>query len=184
MCIAAIASAEITYDFTGKGGTFDGTNAVDIALTDSSINFTMTVLGSGGDLNSNSGDLGVGDDQIDGTAESISISFDVDIDFAWIEFGGVGSDTTDGVTLTVGSQSPVELYTGVSDFNGSSDTYTPSSVIRVTSEESILITGSSATSSFDLEKMTFAAVPEPATMSLIGLAGLLTIATRRFRLRG
>lgn len=177
--VAALASAEITYDYTGKGGTFDGTNSVDVSLSDSGINFIMTVVGTGGDLNSNSGDFGVDDDQIDGTTESITISFDTAIDFVSIDLGGVGSDLADGANLTVGTESPIDLYTGVSEFGGTSDIYTPASAIRVDAGDTIVLTGSSSTSSFDLEQMTFTAVPEPATIGMLGIGSLIALLVRR-----
>ena len=178
-----MAHADLIYDFTLKGGTFDGQTSVIIPLTDGAISFNMTVSGSGGNLNSNSGDFGIGDDQIDGTSESITLTFSTPIDFKVIEFGAVGADILDGVNLTVAG-SATNLYTDVSGFAGGSDIYTPASPMRVNLGQSIVITGSAASSSFDLENITLEAVPEPATMLLIGIGGLLALMTRRIKKRG
>lgn len=176
---AVLSLAEITYDYQGQGGVFDGTNLVDVALNDSGIDFLMTVLGTGGDLNSNSGGIGIGDDQIDGTSEIITISFDTAIDFVSIDLGAVGTTVADGARLTIGAQSPIDLYTGVSGFNGTTKVYAPALAIRVNAGELIVLTSSSTTSSFDLERMTVVAVPEPATLGMISLGGLLTMIIRR-----
>ncbi len=119
------------------------------------------------------------DDQIDGTTEAITISFDTAIDFVSIDLGGVGSDSTDGANLTVGTETPIDLYTGVSGFGGTSDIYTPTSAIRVNAGDTIVLTGSEATSSFDLEEMTFTAVPEPATIGMLGIGSLIALLVRR-----
>ena len=165
--------SEITYDYGGKGALFDGEPSVDVPESDSGVDFVMTVSGSGGDLNSNSGDFGIGNDLIDGIGETVTLSFNTAIDFVSIDLGGVGSSSLDGARLTVGSHPFVDLYTGVAQFDGGSDLYTPLSVIRVNEGETITLTGSSASSIFDLERMTFVAVPEPATFVLAGLGGLI-----------
>ena len=178
-----MAHADLLYDFTDKGGTFDGETSVVIPLTDGAISVNMTVSGSGGDLNSNADALGIGNDQIDGTSESITLTFSKPIDFKLIEFGAVGADILDGANLAVAG-SAIDLYTGVSGFDGTPDIYTPALPIRVNVGQSIVITGSAASSSFDLENMTFEAVPEPATLSLLGIGGLMAMITRRVKKRG
>lgn len=179
ICAARFACAEITYDYTGQGAVFDGTNRVQLLLNDSGTAITMTVSSSGGDLNSNAGNFGIVDDLIDGTAEILTISFDKAVDFISIDLGGVGADAADGANLTIGTQSAIDLYTGVTGFSGSTDVYTPGTPVRVNAGDAILLTGSSLTSSFDLEQMTFAAVPEPATLAMFGIGGLISWIIRR-----
>jgi len=173
-------SAEITYDFTDKAGVFDGTNTVTVLLNDSGTDFIMTVVGTGGDLNSNAEDFGVGNAFIDGTSELITISFENQtIDFSSIDLGAVGGDISDGARLTIGTQPTIDLYTDVPGFNGTSDIYTPAGSVRVNAGETIVLTGSSLTSLFDLEQMTFAVVPEPATFAMFGIGGLISWIVRR-----
>lgn len=171
--------SEIVYDYQNQGVVFDGTNRVNVALSDSGINFVMTVSSTGGELNSNIGGIGVGDDQLDGNSEAITISFSTAIDFVSIDFGAVGTTISDGVRLTIGTQLPRNLYSGISGFNGTSKVYTPASAIRLAAGEPIVLTGSSATSSFDLERITVIAVPEPATAGLLGLGSLMAWLVRR-----
>ena len=176
------AGAELAYDFANKGATFDGASWGQVLLSDGGFDLTMTVSGVGGDLNSNAGGIGVGDDQIDGIFESIAISFDRAVDFISIDLSGlVGSSTADAANLTLGSLEGIDLYTGVAGFEGTPDLYTPAGPVRINIGETIILTGSSSTSSFDLEKMTFAAVPEPATFSMIAIGGLLTLLVRRIK---
>ena len=183
---AGSAHAATTYDFTGKGDVFDGQTSVPIFLTDGSNSTTMTVTGTGGNLNSNSGDFGIDgseidevNDFIDGITESIELSFDQDIELVFIEFGSVGADMTDGVHLTVGGTS-VDLFTGVSGFDGNADLYAPSTSIALSKGSSLIITGSATTSSFDLENIQINVVPEPGTYALLaGLSCLALIGLRR-----
>lgn len=178
---ALFTSAEITYDFQNKPETFDGTNTVDIALIDGSRAFTMTVAGVGGYLNSNDGYFGIGDGRIDGTAESIRISFDTPIDFTSIDLRLISGDLSDGASITLGPLPTVQLYTGSptpEEFNGSLDTYTPADTVRIESG-SIVLTGSSDTSNFSLQQITFTAVPEPSTSTTFILGGLIVFTARR-----
>jgi hypothetical protein len=176
---AAAGFCEVVYDYQNQGAVFDGTNRAQVALSDSGINFMMTVAGTGGELNSNIGGLGVGDDQLDGISEAITISFSTAVDLVSIDFGAVGTTISDGVQLTVGAESPRNLYTGIPGFNGTSRVYTPASVIRLGAGEPLVLTGSSGTSSFDLERITVMAVPEPATAGLLVLGSLMALMVRR-----
>ncbi|MGJ8651997.1 MAG: PEP-CTERM sorting domain-containing protein [Opitutaceae bacterium] len=181
-------NAALDYDFTDKGGIFDGLTTQNVLLSDSGTGFntTMTVLAAGGNLNSNLGDFGVDgseagetNDWIDGTIESITLTFTDNIELNLIEFGGVGTGISDGVSLTIGA-SALNLFTGVSGFSGDSDIYTPESPIALSSGQSIIITGSSATSGFDLENFNITVVPEPGTYALLaGISVLGFVILRR-----
>jgi len=179
--VVSVSDAAILYDFQNMGGTFDNTNRAVVALSDGGINFTMTVSSMGGDLNSNDGYFGVGDDRLDGTSESIWFSFDVPVDISSIDLRLVGGDLTDGARITVGEQAPINMYTGSPtgpEFNGTLDIYTPSSALRL-STGSLVLTGSSVTSNFSLQGMSFSAVPEPAMTGLICLGGAFAFMLRR-----
>ncbi len=176
---ACFAGAEVIYDYTGQGAVFDGTNWVQVLLNDNGADITMTVSSSGGDMNSNASRFGIVNDYIEGTAEILTISFDKAVDFVSIDLGAVGGDIADGASLTIGTQPAIDLYTGVSGFSGSTDVYTPASPVRLSAGETIVLTGSSLSSSFDLEKMTLAVVPEPATAALSALGALLVWVARR-----
>lgn len=183
VCAACSAGAEVTFDYTGQGAVFDGTNRVEVLLNDGGVSLTMTVEGGGGDLNSNAGGFGIGNDLIEGTGESLTISFDRAVDFVSIDLSGVGSTAEAGARLTIGSLPAIDLFTGVEGFSGSADIYTPASPVRLNAGDTIVLTGSSATSSFDLDQMTFTAVPEPSTMALSGLGMALAWLIRK-RSRG
>jgi len=178
--------AAISYDFTGNND-FDGETVLTFPLvdTDNGNSTTMTLTAGGGTFNSNAGDFGIDsgtgtNDFIDGTSESITITFATDILFNFIDLGGVGSDSSDGANLTIDATS-IDLFTGVSDFNGTQDIYTPASPISLTAGNAIVLTGSSSTSDFDLEVLNFTVVPEPNTFAL--LAGFFALASVMYRRR-
>lgn len=175
--LALSANAAVTYSFEGQGATFDGLTSASVALVDGSTSFNMLVSSLGGNLNSNASGLGVGDANVDGTAESISISFNTDVFFNFIDLGGVGGDLADGANFTIGGSS-IDLFTGEPDFNGSTDVYTPTSPISLSAGDSIVLTGSSTTSIFDLDGINVTAVPEPST-ALLGAIGVLALLRRR-----
>jgi len=163
--ISSIANAAFTIDVTGNGA-YDGQNPLEIPFSDSGYSATASFVPTGGALNSNSGQFGIGDAEIDGISETITITFSENIEFNFIDLGGVGADLADGASLTVaGSQ--IDLYTGVTDFNGSLDVYTPSTAISVSKGTAIALTGSTSTSSFFMQTINVTVVPEPGTYALL-----------------
>ena len=172
-------NAAFTIDLTGNNN-YDDENPLNIAFTDGVNSATATLIPTGGDFNSNTGDFGIGDDQIDGTSEIVTITFDKAIEFNFIDFGGVGSTISDGAKLTIAGVS-TDLFTGVTGFSGSSDKYTPSSPIEIAIGQSIGVTGSSATSSFDIQTINVSIVPEPNTYALI--AGMFALVSVMFQRR-
>ena len=171
------SQAAVTYNFGNQAATFDGNVSTIVALVDGATNFNMSVAAVGGNLNSNATSFGVDDSAIDGTSESITISFSTDILFNAIDFSSIGADITDGASFTIGG-STTNLFTGATDFSGGFDIYTPSSAIALTAGDTILLTGSSATSSYDLDIINVTAVPEPST-ALLGALGALAFLRRR-----
>ena len=172
-------NAAFTIDLTGNN-IYDGENPLNIAFTDGVNSAIATLIPTGGSFNSNADDFGIGDDQIDGTSEIVTITFDKAIEFNFIDFGGVGSTISDGAKLTIAGVS-TDLFTGVTGFSGSSDTYTPSSPIEIAIGQSISVTGSSATSSFDIQTINVSIVPEPNTYALI--AGMFALVSVMFQRR-
>ena len=172
-------NAAFTIDLTGNN-IYDGENPLNIAFTDGVNSAIATLIPTGGSFNSNAGDFGIGNDQIDGTSEIVTITFDKAIEFNFIDFGGVGGTISDGAKLTIAGVS-TDLFTGVTGFSGSSDTYTPSSPIEIAIGQSIGVTGSSATSSFDIQTINVSIVPEPNTYALI--AGMFALVSVMFQRR-
>ena len=58
-------NAAFTIDLTGNN-IYDGENPLNIAFTDGVNSAIATLIPTGGSFNSNTGDFGIGDDQIDG----------------------------------------------------------------------------------------------------------------------
>lgn len=177
------SQAEVTYSFFSKDGVFDGNTLAQDTLIDLDSGFStlMTVASTGGNLNSNATGLGIGDANVDGLTEIITFSFDKDVDLNFFDFGGVGSDASDGANFKLGSNPAIDLYTGVSGFNGTSDVYTPASPVRLTSGQTIVVKGSSATSIFDLDGFSVTVIPEPSSVMLMGLVGVAAISVLRKR---
>lgn len=190
IAFAAVAGADVTYTFSGQTSTFDGTtNWVQVLLNDDGTDLTMTVAAQGGTLKALSNDFGIEgvsgtNDQLDGTDEIITLTFSKAVDFISIDLAGVGGDTADGATLTVGSQLVGNLYTDHPPspvFNGTTDVYTPIVPIRLNVGDSIVLTGASATSVYELEGITVSVIPEPMAVSLMGIGGMLVLVARRLR---
>lgn len=184
---SVISQAALTFDFTGNSD-LNGSTPLNITLSDldTGIDTIMTITPTGGSLDSNSGDYGIDgtepgetNDQIDGIIEAISLSFDKDVDILFLDFGGIGNNVADGAGVTFGSFGSVNLFTGVTDFNGSQDIYTPTTPIRILSGENLVMTGSSETSSYDLETMSITVIPEPSSIALMAMIGLAAVTVLR-----
>jgi hypothetical protein len=187
LVISSTTHAAFTIDLTGDNA-YDDKNPLLIPFIDPvGGSATISLVPTGGSFNSNAGDFGIDDgtegssttDQIDGTDEIVTITFDVDIEFNSIDLGAVGSDSSDGVSFTIAGGS-TNLFTGVTDFNGTNDIYSPSAPISLSTGQTIIITGSSATSSFDIQNLNVTVVPEPSAYGLLaGLLGLSYMMLRR-----
>lgn len=175
------ANAAVTYSFISKASTFDDLTTANVSLMDGSTSFVMTVSSVGGNLNSNSTGLGVGDANIDGTSESITISFNIDVEFNLIDLGGTGSaidGVLDGASFTINSDT-INLYTGQPNYNGTTGVYTPTSPIALDAGNTIVLTGSSIDAIFDLDGINITAIPEPSTALLGGIGFLMLLRRRR-----
>jgi len=184
--VATPAMGAVTYEFGGKGSTFDGETSVDVPLTDSATGLStiMTVDATGGTLNSNAGDLGVDDDLIQGTSEAIGLTFDKTVELVELDLGRVGSDASDGADVTIGTFSQ-ELHTAATisngSYNGNTNVWTLGTPIEIVPGTALNLTGTQGSSEIDLEAGTFNVTPEPASAALVGLGGLAMLAGRRKR---
>jgi len=134
------------------------------------------------DSNSNSsiGFTDVADDiQFDG-GEKLTLNFDLAIRILSIDLQGlVGSEAA---RITAGAFS-IDLFTGVSGFNGTTDVYTPATPIFVDANTPIVFEGTDAGAAFGLQGMEIdvilpPVIPEPATAAL-GVLALAGLAARR-----
>ena len=96
-----------------------------------------------------------------------------------LDLNGVGpaSDAAlDAAFVSVNGGGPIELRTGVSDFNGSTDVWTPNLAIASGSTFRI-----STNDELGLQGITFnvAAIPEPSSWAIISVIGLGTTIFRR-----
>jgi len=186
----SLSEAAIAFDPTGQSD-YDGESELLIPLNDSEtgddISIYLTAIG--GSFNSNSGDFGIDsgsgtNDVIDGTDEAMIISFSKDIELISVDLGGVGTAAeaeSQGARLTIAGTS-YDLYTGQPDFDGTSDVFTPSSPIAISANGTIVLTGSSETSAFDLESIHFSVVPEPNSAGmLLALAAMGRVMVRNRR---
>lgn len=145
---------------------------------DTGVNFVMTVSAVGGNLNSNATGLGVGDSKIN-TGESISIRFSVDTFIEFLDFGEIGTDLTDGMNVTIGSNPSFDLFTGQPNFAGTPDVWTPAAPFSLSAGDSIVLTTSSVTSIVDVDSLRVTAVPEPSSSILCGFGGLVLLTRRK-----
>jgi len=175
--------AAVVIDFTNQAGLYDLNVTKDVMLNDpaSATSFTMTVTGTGGVLNSNSESFGIANDLID-DGESISISFDVAVEINFIDFSRIGATSIvndDKASVTLGSSSPVLLYSNRTDFNGTTDVWTLSSPVYLGAGELITIGAGDVNASYSLQRLNVTAVPEPSSFLLLGFGGLTLLSRRK-----
>ena len=179
-----ILSATVLVDFRNQGAVYDGKTSVDINLydVDTDVHFVMSVSSTGGDMNSNYDDFGIGDDHID-YGEVLTIVFNIDVDLITLDFGGVGSDANDGVKATIKAQEYF-FYTGTEDYNGSTKAWTPSTPILLGAGDVIELTTSQQiigpNYTFEQLSVNAAHAPEPRAIILLAI-GALGMLTRRQR---
>lgn len=164
---------QTTYSFLNKGSIFDGETKVQ----EVSGALTITIGANGGVFNSNQNNFGIGDTRIDGQNEIISLSFSQAVEITFIDFSSVGSDVGVGAKITTNGTPALDLdlYTGVLDFHGSTDIYTPTIPIRLNAGETISFKGSGANSSFEIHNLQYQVIPEMSVQSMTTGALSLTL---------
>lgn len=138
----------------------------DILSTDTGakLNSLSTSFGVDSD---NSGDS----DAFDATfGEGFTFQFDKDVSISQLDF----------TTFTTGE---AVSFAGMSigDADAPSSVYDFSTPLRVSANTDITLRATAGI--VGIEAITLTVVPEPATMSLVGIAGLLAMLARRFKLR-
>lgn len=185
----------ITFDFLDPSGTGNtageafelGNPFADMGVTISAS--VATTLGSGtGSYSANTSTAGIDSDGVTSgggdaaseldAGETLTISFTfsgLDVSLQSVDFGGVGSDTSDMAIVALNGGAGIELYTGQPDFNGTTDLWTPSGFVLQSGDQMSFSTSDRAF----LTAMTVstAAVPEPSTflmllITLVGVAGV------------
>lgn len=176
--IPCLSSGQVTYEFGGKGDIFDNQTQVTVTIPnpDDANSILMNVGAEGGTFNSNAGDFGIGDDLLDGTTEVILISFDRSVDITALDFGGI-TDADDAAHIQANTTPPLDLnlFTGIADFQGTQDIYTPSTPIRLEAGQILRINGASLSTSFDLESISFNVIPEVSAQNISTGATALTL---------
>jgi len=196
------SDADVVFDFRSNGnaggalqtsGTFTS-NGITVALSSSTTlgdltsSFSTNTIGAGVDSGAVTNDDWDSASATD-SGEALTLTFTFSsfdsIQVESVDFQGVGSaNQGDAALLSVNSGPDVVLETGASDFNGSSDTFSPgafsSAAIFLSSGQSLTI---SAEETVSLQNIAFTpiAVPEPASILLFG--GYLIASMKRRRRR-
>ena len=183
--IPSFIEASVLIKFWNQGTTYDGNSSVILAIydPDSDDNFNMTVSSTGGNLNSNNDQFGIGDDFID-PGEILSISFDTDVLLTEFDFAAVGSNVDDGVQAIM-EGTTYTLHTGATDYNGTTKEWTPLGGILLQANNEILLSTSHSNGdeNFHFESINLVVVPsapEPRAIILLAI-GALGLLTRRQR---
>jgi hypothetical protein len=188
--LVANSQAAVLIDFTGQGTTYDDKSNVlitNLLDSDTGISFQMSVVGIGGNLNSNAGDLGIGDDIID-FGEAVRVSFNTDVLINSIDLGGVSASSynelepdldPDRGSVSFNGATADFLYTDKVGFNGTTDVWTLSSPVSLQAGQVIEFTPDNVNADFDLERISVTAVPEPSATILLGMGGLTLLSRRK-----
>ncbi|MBI9020103.1 MAG: PEP-CTERM sorting domain-containing protein [Verrucomicrobia bacterium] len=181
--VAAVASAGVMFDFTG---TVLGTLGAALENQPGPVSFTnsgivATFTASDGIMNANSGSFGInssitGDDGAGfDVGEWIDVTFDQAVTLTNVYVTSWSSSNGDEATIYVdGISSGTISSTGNHLFN-----------ISVASGDVLRISGTAGVvgNGWSLNGLTVDAVPEPATLAMFGIGGLLTLIIRRSALK-
>lgn len=112
---------------------------------------------------------------------TFSFSSPTTVSLTSFDFQGVGSaGGGDAALVSVNGGATVTLETGVANFNGSSDTWTPN--IALSSGDTLAISSQDLIR-FEAFTLEITAVPEPSSFALFGLAGTFLAVRRKRRAR-
>ena len=162
------------------------------------VSATSTIPGNTGAVfSANSSSAGINTGNVTGAAdaasaldagETLTFTFtftNPDVRLTEVDFSGVGGNDGAGnsagdAAFVTAAGTSVSLFTGVSGFSGGSDTWTPAGGIALVSGDTLVVSAEDniILSSFTL---TAAAVPEPSSLVLFGIAGLFGTRRRRSR---
>ena len=175
-------SFENTGTFSTNGVTFSVSAAT--TLGDGTGSFSANGSNAGVDSDGVTGAGGDSASEIDnGETLTFSLTFaaTTTVSLNNIDFQGVGGSASDQASVSINGGAATNLFTGQADFNGSSDVWTPSGGISLSSTNTIAITTSDQISlqaiSFDIN---LAPVPEPASaITFAGICSTLALWRRR-----
>ena len=87
------------------------------------------------------------------------------------------TDADDAAHIQANTTPPLDLnlFTGIADFQGTQDIYTPSTPIRLEAGQILRINGASLSASFDLESISFNVIPEVSAQNISTGATALTL---------
>jgi hypothetical protein len=177
-------TGETTQTTTGDSLDGIGTNWTAVSVVEiSGLTVSMATLLDGQTLNANKGDFGVKsgltgevDDRFD-YGETVLMSFNKDIQITQIDFSDFDSGET--FNFIIGS---VTNSIAWADLDNQSSDYIENLTWNVFAGDIIRLEVAGVGDSLSMDSIDITVVPEPATMALIGIGGLLALIERRIRL--
>ena len=175
--VACVSGAEVfTFDFTGQGSGFDFEEQTGVILTNG---ITMTFkayesTGSNAELNGASGDFGINDlttsaddtDRLE-TGEYLTIEFSsalytsIELQTITLDVFSVFDDTG---FYQIGSGSQVLFGEEVTTLSPAGEVLGSENILKISAIEG----------NFSLDGISVNAVPEPATVAMFGLGGIIS----------
>lgn len=176
-------TGETTQTTTGDSLDGIGTNWTAVSVVEiPGLTVSMATLLDGHTLNANKGDFGVKsglldevDDRFD-YGETVLMSFSQDIQITKIDFSDF--DTGETFNFVIGS---ITNSIAWADLDNQSSDYMENLSWDVLAGQIIRLEVAGLGDSLSMDAIDITVVPEPATIALIGLGGLLALVSRRLR---